>query len=142
MTLADQAAFPRHTPPTSGAVKLVGYTVDLSHPDGSAEVRLTVADKHLNRNGTLHGGIHAMMLDAAAGFAASRHLAGQDPDIVPVVTLSLTTNFLAPAPLGDVIVTGRVSGGGHKIVYAQAEVRDIAGTLLSQGNGIFKRTTL
>jgi len=121
---------------------MVGYVITLDDPDGSAVVRLTVAAKHLNRNGTMQGGIHAMMLDAAAGFAASRYLAGQDPVIVPVVTLSLTSNFLSPANLGPVITTGRVVGGGRKTVYAHAEIRDGSGLLLSQGSVVFKRTVL
>jgi len=140
MSTEEGLNLPPHTPPSSGAVDLIGYRIDLSHPDGRAVISLSVESKHLNRNGTLHGGIHAMMLDAAAGFAASRWLAGQGDELTAVVTVSLTTNFLAPAPLGEVTVTGRVSGGGRKIIYAGAEVRDAAGTLLSHGTGIFKRT--
>ena len=132
--------FPPHEPAGSGVQALVGYRVDLSDPGGGAVVRLRVEDKHLNRNGTLQGGIHAMMLDAAAGFAASRHLAGTDPEIVPVVTLSLTTHFLAPVATGEVTARGTVRGGGRKVIYADAEIRGEDGTLLSQGNGIFKRT--
>ncbi len=104
-------------------------------------LRLEVGPQHLNRNGTLHGGIHAMMLDAAAGFSASRHLAGQAVDIVPVVTLSLTTHFLAAGGQGQVIAMGQVTGGGYKIIYAEAEIRDADGTLLSKGSGVFKRTS-
>lgn len=134
--------YPPHEPEGSGAQDLVGYVIDLTDPDGSAVVRLTVEEKHLNRNGTLQGGIHAMMLDAAAGFAASRYLSGDAPKVTPVVTLSLTSNFLAPAPLGEVIATGHVVGGGRKVVYANADIRDAAGRLLSQGSGVFKRTVL
>lgn len=133
---------PPHEPTGSGAQDLVGYRIDLSNPEGGAVVRLEVAAKHLNRNGTLQGGIHAMMLDAAAGFAASRHLAGQDPQIVPVVTLSLTTHFLAPTNTGEVTATGWVRGGGRKVIYADAEIRSAEGTLLSQASGIFKRTVI
>lgn len=135
-------SYPPHTPEGSGAQRLVGYDIDLSAADGTTTVRLTVEARHLNRNGTLQGGIQSMLLDAAAGFAASRHLAGDDPVVVPVVTLSLTSNFLAPAPLGDVIATGRVTGGGHKIVYANADIHDADGRLLAQGHGVFKRTKL
>lgn len=142
MSASTKTPYPPHKPLGSGAQDLVGYVIDLSDPAGGAVVTLEVEAKHLNRNGTLQGGIHAMMLDAAAGFSASRHLAGQAAQIVPVVTLSLTTHFLAPANLGTVIATGRVTGGGHKIVYAEAEIRDSAGVLLSQGSGIFKRTVL
>ena len=82
-----------------------------------------------------------MLLDAAAGFAASRALAGQG-DIVPVVTLSLNAHYLSPAAQGEVIATGYVTGGGHKIIYAEADIRSADGTLLSRGSGVFKRTAL
>ena len=131
--------FPPHKAPPSGAQGLVGYRVDLSNPDGTARVVLDMAPQHRNRNDTLHGGIHAMMLDAAAGFAASRRLAGSASDLVPVVTVSLTTAFLAPARDGQVVALGRVAGGGHKIIYADAEIRDASGTLCSKASGVFKR---
>ena len=134
---------PLHKPEDSGAQSLVGYHIDLSDPAGGAVVTLTVAQKHLNRNGTLQGGIQAMVLDAAAGFSASRQLAGDDPDIVPVVTLSLTTTYLAPVLLGQTITaTGHVTGGGRKVVFASADICNAEGRLVAQGTGIFKRTTL
>ncbi len=134
-------SFPPHKAPPSGAQALIGYTIDLSAPDGTARVVLDVEPPHLNRNGTLHGGIHAMMLDAAAGFAASRHMAGQTDELIPVVTLSLTTSFVGPGGTGQVTATGRVTGGGYKIIYGEAEIRDADGTLLSKGAGVFKRVS-
>jgi acyl-coenzyme A thioesterase PaaI-like protein len=55
------------------------------------------------------------------------------------VTLSLTTSFIAPAPQGRVIVRGRATGGGYKIVYADAVVMLEDETILSTGSGVFKR---
>ncbi|MDK3074784.1 PaaI family thioesterase [Sedimentitalea sp. JM2-8] len=121
--------------PGSGAHDLVGYDVDLSAGDGTARVVLDLAPKHLNRNGSLHGGIIAMMLDASAGFAAS--LAG-GPDLVPVVTVALNTQYLAPAISGRVTATGHVKQAGRSICYADADLRDAAGKLLATGNGVFK----
>lgn len=131
--------FPLHKAPASGAQALIGYDIDLSADDGSARVMLEVQAQHLNRNGTLHGGIHAMMLDAAAGFAASRRLAGETETLVPVVTLSLNTSFLAPAGLGVVEVRGWATGGGYKIVYGEAEVLDANGAVCSRASGVFRR---
>lgn len=131
-------SFPSHKAPESGAQDLIGYSVDLSAPDGAARVVLDMEPKHLNRNGTLHGGIHAMMLDAAAGFAASRQLANEG-DLVPVVTVCLNTAFLAPVSVGKVVATGRVAGGGYKIMYADAEIHDAEGRLCSKASGVFKR---
>lgn len=134
----ERPALPAHVAAGSGAQDLVGYKIDLSDPAGGAVVRLQVEPKHLNRNGTLQGGIHAMLLDAAAGFAASRQLAGQG-DIVPVVTLSLHAQYLASVEAGEVIATGHVTGGGRKIIYAEAEICRADGTVLSRGAGVFKR---
>ncbi len=140
-TRTETTTLPPHTSIPSGVQDLVGYHIDLTDPAGSAVVRLDVEAKHLNRNGTLQGGVHAMLLDAAAGFSASRALGGQG-DIVPVVTLTLTTHFLAPVSEGEVVATGHVTGGGRKIIYADAEVRGPDGALLSRASGVFKRTVL
>ena len=80
-----------------------------------------------------------MMLDAAAGFASSRHLGQADGLLVPVVTLSLTTSFVGPGGQGRVTAHGWVTGGGYKIMYGEAEIRDADGRLLSKGQGVFKR---
>ena len=134
----DASPLPPHEAPKSGAELLIGYRIDLSDPSGLATVTLDIEPKHRNRNGTLHGGIHAMMLDAAAGFAASRFLAGEGV-LVPVITLSLNTSYVAAVAEGRVVATGRVTGGGYKIVYATAEITDADGRVLSSAAGVFKR---
>ena len=134
----DASPLPPHEAPKSGAELLIGYRIDLSDPSGLATVTLDIEPKHRNRNGTLHGGIHAMMLDAAAGFAASRFLAGEGV-LVPVITLSLNTSYVAAVAEGRVVATGRVTGGGYKIVYATAEIAGADGRVLSSAAGVFKR---
>lgn len=123
--------------PGSGAQDLVGYDIDLSPTDGTVRVTLEVAEKHLNRGRSLHGGIIAMMLDAAAGFAVSKHLR---PDAeAPLVTVTLTTQFVAAGREGAGVTTiGRRIGGGRKIHYADAEMRDDTGALIARASGVFK----
>lgn len=122
----------------SGAHALIGYDVDLTPEDGSSRVTLTIEARHLNRNGTLHGGIIAMMLDAAAGFAASR--AKSPTGFTQVVTISLNTQFLAPAKEGQVVTAhGYMSGGGVSIVYAGADLKAPNGRVLASATGVFKR---
>lgn len=123
--------------PDSGAQDLVGYAIDLSDPDGSVRVVLDLAPRHMNRVGSLHGGIVAMLLDAAAGFAASR--AWSDAGDAYLVTLSLTTSYIASATGGRVTATGRVRGGGMSVKFAEAELHDATGRLLATGSGAFKR---
>lgn len=120
----------------SGAQNLIGYDVDFSADQ--VRIILDIGPQHLNRNGSLHGGIFAMMLDAAAGFAASRSLS--EAGNAPLVTLSLTTQFLAPGAVGKVIATGTFKGGGRSILYADSEMRDAAGQLLATASGVFKAT--
>lgn len=121
----------------SGAQDLVGYSIDLSDPAGGAVVRLDLDARHMNRVGSLHGGIVAMLLDAAAGFAVSRAWDASGEALL--VTVSLSTNYLASANAGRVTATGRVSGGGNVIRFAEARLCDDAGRLLATASGAFKR---
>lgn len=124
-------------PIDSGAQALVGYAIDLDDPQGGALVVLDIEPRHLNRVGSLHGGIVAMLLDAAAGFAASRSWS-QAGDAC-LVTLSLTTNFLASTGSGRVVAQGRIAGGGETIRFAEAALRDQSGRVLATACGAFKR---
>ncbi len=124
------------TVPASGAHDLVGYDIDLAGGDGRARVMLDIAPRHLNRNGSLHGGIIAMMLDAAAGYAASL---APGNGLKPVVTVALTTQFLHPARAGErVTATGFVKRAGGVICHADAELHGTDDTLLATAHGVFK----
>ncbi|MGC3938652.1 PaaI family thioesterase [Roseobacter sp. EG26] len=125
--------------PISGAQGLIGYNVDLDRASGRAEVSLEIAPQHLNRNASLHGGILAMMLDCAAGFAASLGFGGDR--LAQVVTVSLSTQFIAPVHDGRVVARGTLSGGGRKIVHADAVLHDAEGRLIAKASGTFKRVT-
>lgn len=128
-------------PIDSGAQEMVGYVVDMATPDGGARVTLDLDARHINRVGSLHGGIVAMLLDAAAGFAAARHWAGDEPDgeAPQLVTVSLNIHYVASADAGRVVATGRVSGGGRTLAHAEAELRHEDGRLLATASGVFRR---
>lgn len=130
--------FPPHDAPPSGVSGLIGFQSDLSAADGSTRITLALKPHHLNVSGVLHGGLHTLLLDVAAGFACARHLA-QDGPFIPVLTLSLSTDYIAGVSAGTVTARGRVSGGGYKIVFAEALLYDAEDRLLSRANGVFKR---
>lgn len=124
----------------SGAQALIGYVVDISNADRMGRVTLDVLEKHANRNGMLHGGITATILDAACGFTASIRM-GEDGALTPVVTVSLTTSFVAGARIGSQITAvGYPCGGGRKIAHVRGELRDDGGNLIATCQGIFKKT--
>ena len=119
----------------TGAQTLVGYRC-LVYPD-RAEVILDMDGRHHNRKNTLHGGLAAMMLDAACGFAVSRHYS--DDASAVVVTLALTTNFIGSPQDGRLVTTARVVGAGRKIAYAEGFLRDATGAVMASATGVFKR---
>lgn len=131
----DAAAAPHVIAAGSGAQRLLGFVATV-HED-RAEVTLDLDARHLNRSGVLHGGIATTLLDGACGYACSRRLAADMS--VPVVTLSLTTNYVAGVSEGRVTATARVAGGGAATLFAAAELHDADGRLLVTATGVFRR---
>ena len=121
----------------TGAQRLVGWVTDVTHPDNRARLYLDVGPQHTNRHGVLHGGIVAMLLDSACGYTGSLHT---DPvEMPPMLSLSFTTQFLAPAGPGAVTATGRVTGGGRKTLFIAGELHDAAGRLVATSTGVYKQ---
>ena len=121
----------------TGAQKLIGWVTDVSHPDGRARLTLQVDERHTNRHSVLHGGIIAMLLDSASGYTGSRH--ADDATLPPMLSLSFTTQFLAPAHAGEVMAIGRVTGGGRSTLFVEGELRDADGRLIATSTGVYKR---
>jgi len=104
--------------------------------DGCCTVELDVTGDHLNRSGVVHGGVLMTLLDVACGYAGTWTEAQDGTRLC--VTLDLTTSFVAPALNGRLTTVATVSGGGRKIFFARAEVRDEHGKLLAMGQGSFR----
>jgi len=119
----------------TGAQTLLGYVVDLT--DGVARSILEIGPQHTNRHGGLHGGIMAAMLDNAMGYAAALHF---DPEATPtVMTVSMTTSYLAPVREGAVTATGTVTGGGRSLLFVDGVLRSDDDRVLATASGVFKR---
>lgn len=121
----------------TGTQRLVGYVIDVSDPNGCARCWLDIDDRHLNRHNVLHGGIATMLLDSASGATGSLTI---DPEgLAPFLSVSLTTNFIAPGLPGRVTATGQITGGGRSIKYISAQLIHEDGTLIATSTGVFKR---
>jgi uncharacterized protein (TIGR00369 family) len=126
---------PIETDGPSGFRQLVGFRVD-AWRENEAVVSLMVAPRHLNRSGSAHGGAIATLIDAAAGFAGCHTpVAG---NIRKAVTLSMSTQFVAPHRSGRLIATGRVTGGGRRIFHVAVDVRDERGRLVATGQCTYR----
>lgn len=122
----------------TGTAKLLGLRL-ATGPDG-ARVTMQVGPDHTNRHGMMHGGLIATVLDTAMGATAS-WLRGEG-GAIPFSTITMTVNFVAPMPMGQIIAEGRVIGGGFKTVFVEARAHSETGTLVAQATGTFKRAPL
>jgi uncharacterized protein (TIGR00369 family) len=105
--------------------------------EGRVVVELTIEPKHLNRSGTVHGGVLASMLDSALSLAGLHcRVPG---NIRRGMTLSLTTTFVGPAREGVLRATATLRGGGQKTYMTSGEVVDEKGNLVAIGEGSFRR---
>ncbi|WP_043768351.1 PaaI family thioesterase [Roseivivax isoporae] len=121
----------------TGAQRALGYVIDVGDPD-SARCWLDVTEDHTNRHAVLHGGIASLLLDSAMGATGS--LTVDPAGRAPFLTVSLTTQFLAPARAGDrVTATGRITGGGRSILFIAGQLTTDNGTLIATATGVFKR---
>jgi len=120
----------------SGVQQNLGFSIEVFGARGS-RVTLDVGDIHLNRQGIVHGGIFSLLLDVAMGYACSGKFS--DDAQIPAITLSMSINYLAPVSSGKVIATGRVTGGGYKILFAEAVLKTESGVVIATSSGTMKR---
>ncbi len=95
---------------------------------GHCTIVCDLAEKHMNRNHSAHGGVLMAMLDevaAAAGVWTEGDVARRS------VTVDLTTSFVGHATQGRLTATGTVIGGGKQIFFCRSEVRDEQGKLVA-----------
>ena len=102
---------------TGGFAERLGAEVELAD-DGSARMRFTAREEHLNQAGTLHGGVLATLVDTAMG-AAVRSATGEDD--VPA-TSQLTVTYLRPGKPGPLEVTAKVRTRGKHLTVCEADV--------------------
>ena len=86
--------------------------------DGRARFELAVEAKHLNPNGTLHGGVVYSRADSAMGAAL---FAGLDPGEV-CVTLEIKVQYLATVTGGALAVEASVVNRTKRIGVMEAKV--------------------
>lgn len=109
----------------------VGFVITRFH-EGDVLLTLPIHEHLYNVNGTLHGGVHATMIDLVLGMAI------RSKTRTRCTTMNLNMNYLAPAQGGEIYATGKIIQEGFKIVTAEGELRDQSGKMLAKGIGTFK----
>ncbi|QNG59285.1 PaaI family thioesterase [Bacillus sp. PAMC26568] len=104
----------------------------LHFEENAVKIKLTIKEYVLNANGTLHGGVHATMLDYAQGMLL------RSITKTKCMTVNLSTQYLAGISEGDIFAEAKVLQLGYKLAFLEGEINDSTGRLLAKGTGTFK----
>ncbi len=106
----------------------------LKHGASSNVVGCRVSAQHLNYIGSAHGGVLATLADVALSWAVY----ASDVPHPKVSTVSLTTNFLGVAQLGDWIEgVGIIDRLGKNLAYVHGSIA-ASGRMIATMSGVFK----
>ncbi len=103
---------------------------------GRAELSLQIEARHLNRVGTVHGGLLMTMLDTLMGYAAT---AAMEDGSGGIATSAMTTHFLEAVSAGEIIGAGQVVADNGAYLITSAELHDADGRLIASAQGQFSR---
>jgi len=132
-------AVPPHFPVRIPFVERLGLQLH-AYGDGAAEVRIDLAEAHLNSWQVAHGGVLMTMLDVAMAQAARSALDlkaipdGQGPG---VATVEMKTSFVRPAE-GPLRAAGRVLHRSATLTFCEASLFDAQQRLCAHATGTFK----
>lgn len=101
--------------------------------EGNIVLELLVDDHVLNLNDTLHGGVHASLLDTIIGqtIAQASH--------APVATINLSVYYSAPAKKGSILTArAQIVQKGYRIATGEGTLTDENGNLIAKGIGSFR----
>lgn len=128
--------FPVHIP----FVEQLGFQLQ-SLGNGEAELRLAVAEQHLNSWRVAHGGVVMTLLDVAMAHAArsvNRRMLNGAPDLGPgVVTVEMKTSFMRPGE-GQLRAVGKVLHRSATMAFCEASVYGADDVLCAHATGTFK----
>ncbi|MFD1340931.1 PaaI family thioesterase [Litorisediminicola beolgyonensis] len=125
----------RFREPAHSFSKYLGFEMVDWHED-YARFELLIRDVHFNRHETLHGGVHATLLDTAMGYAGCWT---GDPEVRQMaLTLSMTVQYLSRPKGQRLIAEGWKTGGGRSAYFARAEVKDDTGEMIATATGVFR----
>jgi len=110
------------------------YRIDESKGEkGQLILAIRVEDRHTNIRHIAHGGFLVTIVDTALGIVVS---SSREPP-QPIVTVSLTTNFVASAEPGDWVEAHvDIDRRGGRLAYASCTLR-VGDRCIMTGTGVF-----
>ena len=124
--------FPVHIP----FVEHLGLELH-SMADGEAELRVNLADGHLNSWEVAHGGVIMTLLDVAMAHAA-RSIHRQEDGMGPgVVTIEMKTSFMRPGE-GELRAVGKLLHRSTTLAFCEGSVYGHDDKLCAHATATFK----
>lgn len=105
--------------------------------DGKAELRVDLAEAHLNSWEVAHGGVLMTMLDVAMAHAARSHHSHDPSDAPGVATIEMKTSFMRPAE-GGLRALGTLVHRTASMAFCEGRVLDEHGEVCATASGTFK----
>ncbi|XJZ28870.1 PaaI family thioesterase [Bacillota bacterium Lsc_1132] len=97
-----------------------------------AALKLSVQTDHHNINHTLHGGVHAALLESI------QSLIIQSAYKTKASVMNLNVHYLSPVSQGEIYATARMVQKGYKVATAEAKIVDENQQLIAIGTGVYK----
>jgi uncharacterized protein (TIGR00369 family) len=108
----------------------IGLVIERIEP-GRAVFSLQVETIHMNGAGTVHGGVHASLMDSAMAVALLTHG-------VRASTTQMNVHFVEAVREGRIVCTGEVVHRARRTALTEAKVHDESGRLLATATGAFR----
>ena len=109
--------------------------------EGRASFVIDVDQRHLNRQGSLQGGVAATLLDAACGYAGLAARGARAGDTLgSAVTVTLAISYIRKVNTGRLRAEGQVTKAGRTMYFSSGELLTEGGDLVATAQGAFMRT--
>lgn len=119
---------------TSGFREVLGFTVTEWAPN-KAVLHVEMSEKHLNRNGFVHGGVFMSLMDSAAGLCGT--YCPVPGNVRRCITVSMNTHFISPVKEGKLRVEANLVSRGRKMFFVEARISSDEG-LVATGQGALR----
>ena len=119
---------------TRGLNGYLGFRV-VEWREGFAQLAVDIGERHQNRQGGLHGGVTAALIDAATGFCG---IYEPDPEKRRGnVTVSLNVNYAGRPKGASLICTAELLRAGRRLYFSSALVHDDLGNLVASAEAVY-----
>ena len=95
-------------------------------------LKLSIKREHHNVNSTLHGGVHASMLDSV------QNLVLRAAYNTNVSVMNQNVQYVTAVSVGDIYAKAKILQKGYKVAMIEAEIIDDKQRLMAKGTGVYK----